>query len=199
MVVSKRGKALWVKAAAALLSAIGLPSIPTAMACSCGPLGDTGAERAETVRKSDWVHLVFVGRVLEKNSYTINNEDNDWGDYPPEFQDVTFSLDETLFNGAEDGSLPQNVVVGGDGSMKVRTSTETTCCICGMVVDGEVGTEYLISLSKYEPESLSSCDINCLTDEPICADTVTALRSRSGGVSNDDHPLVRVRATESQI
>ena len=146
------------------------------MACSCMNPGDTGAERAAYVQNSEWTRLVFVGRVLNETSYSTGGEVFDGGvaSMPRDFQNVTFSLDETLFNSNSSGSFPPNVIVGDYGTMTVETHTETTCCLCGLTI-GEVGTEYLVELGK-NSESLISCGITCQTNGwEVCEDTVTAL------------------------
>lgn len=157
--------------------------------------GDTGAERAAYVQNSEWIHLVFVGRVLKEASYSIGGEALDGGvdshAFPREYQNVTFSLDETLFNSDGNGALPSNVIVGDDGSMTVETHTETTCCLCGLSVSG-IGTQWLVELEKSRPLGLSSCGITCpiATDGAsvpntwggICADTVSALGGAVGNI-----------------
>ena len=166
--------------------------------------GDTGAERAAYVQNSEWTRLVFVGRVLNETSYSIGGEVFDGGvaSMPREFQNVTFSLDQTLFNSNSSGSFPPNVIVGDDGTMTVETHTETTCCLCGLTI-GEVGTEYLVELGK-NSDSLSSCGITCQTDADggnvpntwgsLCADTVTAL---GGTVANTPSNETTVTSTIS--
>ncbi|KAL7547447.1 hypothetical protein ACHAWF_010741 [Thalassiosira exigua] len=170
MLGSEKGKTWWEVGFAVILA---LLPIRSALACSCCDRGGTPAERANYVLCSDWVPYVFVGRVLNVTSYEIDDDD-----YIPEFQNVTWSVEEPLFNGHEDGSLPQNVQVGEDGTMTADTSTETTCCLCGMSVWGGEGARYLISLSGWG--GLSMCDVNCIIDPKhgtFCADTVAALRS----------------------
>ena len=99
------------KASTLLLSLPAALQLPTADACSCMPPGDTtGAEIAQSVRNSD--SFVFVGRVLNETSYaTVEGESIFLGAaaddvFPREYQNITFSLDETLVEG-NTGSLPR--------------------------------------------------------------------------------------------
>lgn len=167
--------AMSAKAYTALILAA-LLSIPATESCSCLDPGSTGAERADFIRNSDWISFVFLGRVLDEASYTTFDTplDDDLEPYPFDFQNVTFSLNETLIGSTR--SLPSSVFVGDDGAMMVKTHTETTCCLCGQSVPADdVGAEYLISMGG--GGSLSVCNINCRTDWNYCADTVAALRS----------------------
>ena len=74
---------------------------------------------AVTAPGSDYgTDFMFVGRVLDEVSYAINYFTGDIVDVPDDYdydpeismyQNVTFSLEEILFNRAPDGSLPSFV------------------------------------------------------------------------------------------
>ena len=163
--------------------------LPGVMACSCaGPAsgGGTGTEIAAKVRENpnNWIHIVFRGIILEETTYSqeVNfRRDEIWN---AEFQNVTFSVDEILFNSDPTGSLPPNVFVGDDGNMTASTSTMTECCMCGLTIRGTGGEEYLVQLSTHSPETLNNCDVTCSFGDEysgrICNDTANALRQENG-------------------
>ena len=162
-----------------LLAFLALFTPPSTQGCSClGPTGSTGAERAASVRElSDWIHIVFRGAILEKTSYDVG----EWETY----QNVTWSVDEILYNSNELGSLPANVRRDDNGSMTAQTSTMTTCCLCGKTIQGAVGEEYLVQLSTHRPETLLYCDLTCsIEDNSLCNDTASALRQNAGDSSS---------------
>ena len=164
--------------------------VPGVGACSClGPTGSTGIERAASVHENpkNLIHIVFRGSILEIFSYKqeVNlPRDETWN---AEFQNVTFSVDEILFNSDPTGSLPPNILVGDDGNMTAHTSTMTECCLCGLTIRGAVGEGYLVQLSTLSPETLNICDVTCSFEDDIfegsgriCNDTANALRQEIG-------------------
>ena len=175
------------KASTLLLSLPAALQLPTTEACSCTPPGDTtGAEIAESVRNSD--SFVFVGRVLNETSYaSVDGESILPGDdaFPREYQNITFSLDETLVESK--GSLPSYVVVGDDGATTVETHTETTCCFCAWALHGDnVGAEYLMSIGPTGKLGSFCSPMNCRTDTEDCAEIVTALRDPESGAGTGE-------------
>jgi len=157
-----------------------LSLLPSAFGCSCMSPGDTGAERADYVRNSDWVDLVVVATFTNETSYST--EDDDWGGL--DYQNTTFIVKEILYQRDADIQLQNfsSINVEPDGTMIVTKSTVTTCCLCGRSLSADtIGRDFLLEIAQ-SSDTLSQCGVSCQMGEDlqyeigICDDTADALR-----------------------
>ena len=157
-----------------------LSLLPSVFGCSCMSPGDTGAERADYVRNSDWVDLVVVATFTNETSYSI--DDDDWGGL--DYQNTTFIVKEILYQRDTNIQLQNfsSIDVQPDGAMVVTKSTVTTCCLCGRSLSADtIGSDYLLEIAQ-SSDTLSQCGVTCQMGEDlqyemgICDDTADALR-----------------------
>ena len=158
-----------------------LSLLPSVFGCSCMSPGDTGAERADYVRNSDWVDLVVVATFTNETSYSTDDED-DWGGL--DYQNTTFIVKEILYQRDTNIQLQNfsSIDVQPDGTMVVTKSTVTTCCLCGRSLSADtIGSDYLLEIAQ-SSDTLSQCGVTCQMGEDlqyemgICDDTADALR-----------------------
>lgn len=157
-----------------------LSLLPSVFGCSCMSPGDTGAERADYVRNSDWVDLVVVATFTNEISYST--DDDDWGGL--DYQNTTFIVKEILYQRDTNIQLQNfsSIDVQPDGAMVVTKSTVTTCCLCGRSLSADtIGSDYLLEIAQ-SSDTLSQCGVTCQMGEDlqyemgICDDTADALR-----------------------
>lgn len=157
-----------------------LSLLPSVFGCSCMSPGDTGAERADYVRNSDWVDLVVVATFTNETSYSI--DDDDWGGL--DYQNTTFIVKEILYQRDTNIQLQNfsSIDVQPDGTMVVTKSTVTTCCLCGRSLSADTfGSDYLLEIAQ-SSDTLSQCGVTCQMGEDLqyemgmCDDTADALR-----------------------
>ena len=157
-----------------------LSLLPSVFGCSCMSPGDTGAERADYVRNSDWVDLVVVATFTNETSYSI--DDDDWGGL--DYQNTTFIVKEILYQRDTNIQLQNfsSIDVQPDGAMVVTKSTVTTCCLCGRSLSADtIGSDYLLEIAQ-SSDTLSQCGVTCQMGEDLqyemgmCDDTADALR-----------------------
>ena len=165
-----------------------LSLLPSVFGCSCMSPGDTGAERADYVRNSDWVDLVVVATFTNETSYST--DDDDWGGL--DYQNTTFIVKEVLYQRDTDIQLQNfsSIDVQLDGTMIVTKSTVTTCCLCGRSLSADtIGSDYLLEIAQFS-DTLSQCGVTCQMGEDLqyemglCDDTADALRDEDELVDN---------------
>ena len=135
--------------------------------------GDTGAERATTVKSNQWTNLVIIATLTDETTFT------DGLDY----QNTTFTVNEIVYQRNPDSPLENYVDVQQDGTMLVHKTTMT--CVCGRELSVEdIGSDYLLEISEYG-DSFSACSASCRysdsrSDVPeLCHDTAAELRASS--------------------
>ena len=142
--------------------------------------GDTGAERATTIKNNEWTNLVVIATFTDETSWT----EDDHG-FPTDYQNTTFTVNEIVYQRNPDSPLENYVDVQQDGTMLVQKTTVTTCCLCGHELSVEdIGSDYLLEISEYG-DSFSACSASCRysdsrSDVPeLCHDTAAELRASS--------------------
>lgn len=171
----------------ALLMMVLLAAVPLVNGCSCMNPGDTGAERADTIKNNEWTNLVVIATFVDETRWT----EDDHG-FPTDYQNTTFTVKEIVYQRNPDSSLDNYVDVLPDGTMAVQKTTVTTCCLCGHELSVEdIGSDYLLEISEYG-DSFSICSASCrysdsrsdvpeweLSREELCHDTAAELRGSS--------------------
>jgi len=155
--------------------------------CSCMNPGDTGAERASTIKSNEYTNLVVIATFEDETSWT----EDDHG-FPTDYQNTTFTVQEIVYQRDSDSSLENYLEVQDDGTMLVHKTTVTTCCLCGQEMKADdIGSDYLLEISEYG-DSFSTCSASCrytdsrsdlpeweLDREELCHDTADELRESS--------------------
>ena len=101
-------------------------AVPLVHGCSCMNPGDTGAERATTIKNNEWTNLVVIATFTDETSWT----EDDHG-FPTDYQNTTFTVSEIVYQRNPDSALENYIDIQQDGTMLVQKTTVTTCCLCG--------------------------------------------------------------------